>query len=195
MLHRILAIATAALLPIPAAGQLVAGIKVEPAQVRPGDNVKITVNFDVSGGINCGLRVHFGDGNTQDYKINQQKDVPLVVARQYAKAGEFRVKAEPKTQGMTMKCGGKNQGATLRVVAPAAPVATAAAVAGKQAAPAPASQCPPDWTLVPKSANRKTGAFTCTAKAGTKLPDARLTCPGELSYFENAKKRQLGCKP
>ena len=36
---------------------------------------------------------------------------------------------------------------------------------------------------------------TCTAKAGTAAPASHAACPGSLSYFENSKKGQLGCKP
>lgn len=199
MIRRSIAMVSLAVLPLAAWGQLVANLKLEPDSVKPGENVKISVNFDVTGGINCGLRVHFGDGNTQDFKINQVKDVPLVVNRQYAQAGEYRVKAEPKTIGMVGKCGGKNQESLLKVVAPQPPVATKPAPAADKAAAAAtkaaASPCPAEWTLVAKSVNRKTGAFTCTAKPGTKLPETRLACPGDLGYFENATKRQLGCRP
>jgi hypothetical protein len=174
-------------LPLAASAQIVSGIKVEPAEIKAGESAKITVAFDVTGGVNCGLRLHFGDGATEDYKINQTKDVPLVVTRSYPKAGSYEVKAEPKTVGMRMKCGGSNQTATLKVVEPA-PVA--------KAAPAPAGpQCPDGWTLDKKSVNKKTGAFTCTAKSGTKPPESKLACPGDLGYFENAKKGQLGCRP
>ena len=195
MLRQILAAAFIATFPLAAWAQLVSGIKVEPAEIKAGDSARITVTLDVTGGINCGLRVHFGDGQTQDFKLNQTKDVPLVVTRAYAQAGEFRVKAEPKTQGMVAKCGGKNQEAALKVVAPPAPPAAAKAAASAPAAKAQAPSCPPDWTLDAKSVNRKTGAFTCTAKAGTKMPEGKLTCPGDLGYFENEKKRQLGCRP
>ena len=201
MIRRAFVLVCIAALPLAAWGQLLANVKLEPQEIKPGASVKITVNFDVTGGINCGLRVHFGDGNTQDYKINQKKDVPLVVTRQYAQAGEYRVKAEPKTIGLLGGCGGRNQETVLKVVAPPAPPPLAAApapaaqkTAVAAAKPAGASQCPQDWTVVAKSVNRKTGAFTCTAKAGTKLPEGRLSCPGDLSYFENAKKRQLGCR-
>jgi hypothetical protein len=54
--------------------------------------------------------------------------------------------------------------------------------------------CPEGWRLDPKSVNRKTGAYTCTAKAGTKPPAAKLECPGDTGYFENAKRGQLGCR-
>jgi hypothetical protein len=189
------ALALAALgtcLPLAANAQTVSSIKLEPAAIKAGESVTATVGFEVESGINCGLRMHWGDGSTQDFKINQQKDVPLVVTRAYANAGRYEIKAEPKTQGFLPKCLGKNQVALLEVAAPPAPVA--APGAAKPAAAA-APQCPEGWTLNKKSVSKKTGAYTCTAKAGTKPPEARLACPGDLSYFENVKKGQLGCKP
>ena len=85
-----------------------------------------------------------------------------------------------------LKCIGDNQHAAITVVAPAPPaVAVAAAATGL---------CPDGWRLDARSTNRKTGAFSCVAKAGTTPPPSRLACPGELSYFENVKKGQLGCR-
>ena len=69
----------------------------------------------------------------------------------------------------------------------------APAPAGAAAAAAPS--CPEGWKLNAKSVNKKSGAYTCTAKAGTAAPASHAACPGSLSYFENSKKGQLGSKP
>ena len=114
----ILVVAAVLALPVAAAAQTVTGIAVEPAQIRPGETAQVTVSFEVDGPINCGLRIHFGDGNFVDYKINQQKDVPLVVPRVYASAGEYRIMAEPKTVPPILRCSGRSQATKLRVVAP-----------------------------------------------------------------------------
>ena len=189
MIKRMLVLAAAALLPVAAQGQTLTGVKVEPAQITAGESVKVTVNFEVEGGINCGLRIHFGDGNTVDYKINQKKDVPLVVPRTYAKTGDYRIMAEPKTVMPILKCMGSNQTTTLKVSAAAAP----AQKGGKPAKAAKASpQCPDGWTLDKKSV-KKSGAFNCKAPAGT--PAVKLACPGDLGYFENVKKGLIGCRP
>ena len=186
MSKRNLVLVAAFLLPGAAAAQTVTGIAVEPAQIRPGETAQVTVSFEVDGPINCGLRIHFGDGNFVDYKINQQKDVPLVVPRVYASAGEYRIMAEPKTVPPIMRCSGRNQGTMVRVVAPAAgPAATS-----KAAAAGP--QCPAGWTLDRKSVT-KAGAFTCRAAPGTRA--VKLTCPGDLGYFENVKRGVMGCQP
>jgi hypothetical protein len=173
-----------------ASAQTITGIKIEPAQAQPGAPVKITVLAEPGGGVvNCGLKMHFGDGQTADFKITDAKMLPLVVEHSYAKAGSYNVMAEPKKVTTHFKCGGDNQRGVVSVAAPV--MASAAA-----AAPAPATtQCPQGWTLAAKSVNKKSGAFTCTAKPGTAAPAARLGCPGDLSYFENVKKGQLGCRP
>ena len=163
--------------------QTIANISVEPATAKVGEPVKITATFDNATNPNCNVRVNFGDGTTHDFKINQAKDVPLVTTRSYAKAGDYRVRVEGKTALPVLKCSGETKSAMLKVAVPASAVA---AVAG------PA--CPDGWKLDAKSVNKKSGAFSCGAKAGTALPSARLECPGALSYFENKAKGQLGCR-
>ena len=69
----------------------------------------------------------------------------------------------------------------------------AVAPAGKAVASGP--KCPEGWKLAARSVNKKSGAFACSAKAGTAAPAQRLECPGSLTYFENTKKGQLGCRP
>lgn len=187
-LRHLLALACVAVT-LPASAQLLSSLSAEPAQVKVGEPVKFTLNVDVLGGTNCGVHMHWGDGQSQTFKINQAKDVPLVSSHTFAKPGTYKVVAEGKRVEATPKCGGKNQEITV-TVASATPVATTPA--GK---PAAAAVCPDGWALAKPGVNKKTGAYTCTAKVGTALPAARATCPGELSYFENAKKGQLGCKP
>jgi hypothetical protein len=182
---------------LPAGGQTIANVSVEPASAKVGEPVTITANFDDAGSPNCNVRVHFGDGASHDFKINQAKDVPLVTKRTYAKPGNYNVRVEGKTALPTLKCVGQTKSARLVVTAPPPPPpppAPASAPAAAAAAPA-GPNCPDGWTLDGKSVNKKTGAFTCSARAGTKLPMARLDCPGALSYFENKTRAQLGCKP
>lgn len=170
-----------------AGAQTLSGIQLEPPIAKVGEPVKITVTYDKADNPNCNTRLYFGDGKTQDFKINQTKDVPLIASATYAKPGTYKVMAEGKTALPMLKCLGKNQVAMLKVEAPA-PAATAAA---KAMGPS----CPDGWKLDAKSVSKKTGAFTCTAKAGTALPSAKLECAAPLGYFENKSKGQLGCKP
>ena len=184
MIQRILAFSVACLLPAAGFAQQLTGIKVEPAEIKAGESARITVSFDVPSGINCGLRLHFGEGAPGDYKINQQKDVPLVVNRVYPRPGEYRLMVEPKTVGALLRCGGKSQYAVVKV-------AGTAAVAAPKPAAAAAPLCPAGWTLDRKSPRKDTGAFTCTAAPGTQ--PVKIACPGDLSYFENVRKGLLGC--
>ena len=186
-----LSVALLAALGLPAQAQTLSGIKLEPATVKVGEPVKITGTFENADNPNCNARVHFGDGQTQDFKINQLKDVPMVTSRSYTKPGEYRVTIEPKTALPTLKCVGENQTATLVVLAPA-PVAASAPGANAPAAPA---KCPAGWKLDATSVNKKSGAFTCGAKLGAPLPAAKLDCEAPLGYFENKFKGQLGCRP
>jgi hypothetical protein len=174
--------------------QTIAAVKVEPANAKVGEPVTITATFDDASNPNCNASVHFGDGASHDFKINQAKDVPLVTKRTYAKPGTYTVRVEGKTALPTLKCVGQTKSAVVKVVAPPPPPpAPAASAAVAAAAGAPA--CPNGWTLDAKSVNKKTGAFTCSAKAGTALPLTHADCPGALTYFENKTKAQLGCRP
>ena len=137
--------------------QMLAGITVEPSSVVQGGSVKATVAIDVMSGINCGLRLHWGDGASDNVKVNQKKDVPWVANHSYAKAGKYEIMVEGKTQGMVPGCGGKNQRVALEVTAPPAPAPAAAAAAAPAkagavpkattAAAAPVNPCPEGWML------------------------------------------------
>ncbi len=186
------AVATAALISSGVVAQTLSGIQLEPATAQVGEPVRITARFDNAENPNCHVRVHFGDGQTQDVKINQAKDVPLVVARNYPAPGQYKVMVEPKTALPMMKCVGANQSAVLTVVAAASPAVAATAAGAKASAGAPA--CPAGWKLNAKSVNKKSGAYTCTAKIGAPLPALKLECPAPLGYFENKFKGQLGCR-
>jgi hypothetical protein len=181
-------------LALPAAtAQTIAGVTVAPADAKVGEPVTITATFDDAANPNCNARVHFGDGASHDFKINQLKDVPLVTRRTYAKPGTYTVRVEGKTALPTLKCLGKTKSAVVKVVAPPAPPPPLPA--STAAAPAGAPACPGGWALDAKSVNKKTGAFTCSAKPGTALPLTHADCPGALTYFENKTQARLGCRP
>jgi hypothetical protein len=175
--------------------QTLKGIKLDMAQAQVGQTVTATVTLESNTPPNCGLRVRWGDGAVTERKINDAKEMPFVTTHTYAKAGDFTVVADPGKVGGSLGCVGKNASAVVKVVAPPPPPAPAApASAMKTAAPA-GPVCPEGWKLDPKSVVKKTGAYGCTAKAGTAAPDKKPMCPGELTYYENSKKGILGCKP
>ena len=90
----------------------------KPASARTGQPITLTASFANADNPNCGVRVHWGDGQTKDYKINQPKDAPLVVQHSYAKAGSYTVMVEPKSLGMSLRCLGDAQRVAVNVVAP-----------------------------------------------------------------------------
>jgi PKD domain len=172
---------------LPAGAQTFSGVKVEPATAKVGEPVTITGTFDSAGNPNCNLRVDFGDGKNQNFKINQEKDVPLVTTHTYTKPGNYKVAILPRTALPMIKCKGGDQKAMLKVEAP---VAAAAAPMAKATGPS----CPDGWKLSAAGVSKKSGAYTCTAKAGTALPATKPECPAPLGYFENKSKGQLGCR-
>lgn len=178
-------------LPLAAHAQEVTSIKVEPAQAEKGKPVKVTaVTTQKEGfGINCGLRINFGDGKSEDFKITKAEMLNLTVEHTYANAGTYEVWTEGKRVTSHLACPGKKQKTSVTITEPPKPVAAAASGPG-----AGGPGCPNGWKMQGKP-HKKTGAFTCGAKAGTAAPDAKPACPGDLTYFENTKKGQLGCRP
>ena len=176
-----------------ASAQNLKDVKVDLAQAKVGQTVTVTVGLDATGVPNCGLRVRWGDGAVTERKISDAKEIPFVTTHVYAKPGDYTVVVDPGKVGGSFGCVGKKVSTAVKVLAPA-PVAAApgAASAAKVAA---GPTCPDGWKLNAKSVVKKTGAFTCNAKAGTAVPEKKPACPGDLTYFENSKKGMLGCRP
>lgn len=167
--------------------QLLGTIAANPQTVKAGEPVTITATIDVVNANYCGFVVGFGDGSFQDGVSDNNTPSPLVVKHTYAKAGQYSVTLGGRNVQSHPNCAGPERAVAVTVTG-------SAATAGKASASA-ANLCPTSWKLVPKSSNAKTGAFACSAKRGTALPEVKPTCPGELTYYENGKKGQLGCRP
>lgn len=186
-------IAALALVTSAVSAQTLKGVKVDMATAQVGQTVTATVELEATGAPNCGLRVRWGDGAVTERKINSAAEVPFKTTHTYAKPGDYTITADPGRVGGSLGCIGKNATAMVKVSAPpAAAPAAGASAAGKTAAALPT--CPEGWKLDAKSVNKKSGAYTCTAKAGTATPDKKPACPGDLTYFENSKKGQMGCR-
>jgi hypothetical protein len=149
-------------------------------------NGKATVRFTVSGSAeesdSCGLWVNYGDGDSPDTRIVSKSDglFPRTFEHTFTKPGGFSVKAKGQRVKQTFGCSGEVE--TFIQVAAAAPAAGASSAAA--AVPA----CPDGWQLAPKSYNKSTGAFACSAKP----PAAKLACGAGLAYYE--KDGLIGCR-
>lgn len=166
--------------------QVLGAITATPVAAKTGETVTITANVDVINANYCGFVVGFGDGTFKDAVSDVSNATPLVLTHTYAKAGTYHVTLGGKNVQSHPNCGGQERAVDITV-----------AGATKSAAPAAlkaADLCAAGWKLSGKP-NPKTGAFTCSAKAGTALPAAKPECSGDSGYFENAKKGQYGCKP
>ena len=173
--------------------QTIGGLKLDKAAAQTGQAVQATVDLQGENA-NCGLQMDWGDGTVQGIKIVEKSQMPYVASHTYSKPGDFTVRAEGKQVTSHLKCIGKTKTALIKVAAPAATTTATAptAAAAKPAAAGPV--CPEGWKLDAKSVSKKTQAFSCTAKSGTATPEKKLACPGDLGYFENSKKGQLGCR-
>ncbi len=187
------AVALTGLLALGAQAQVLGAIMVSPQTAKVGEPVKVTATVDVLNSNYCGFVVSYGDGASLDGVSDAQTAGPFVSNHAYTKAGTYSVTLGGRNVQSHPNCGGGEKAARLTVVA--VNQSHAAAQEAAIVASAAAGTCPSHWKLVSKSRNTKTGAFTCTAKKGTALPATNVTCQGDLTYFENAKKRLLGCRP
>jgi hypothetical protein len=166
--------------------QVLGTISASPMAAKVGEPVTVTANIDVVGGNYCGFVVGFGDGTFKDAVSDVSNPTPLVLTHTYAKPGSYHVTLGGKNVQSHPNCGGPERAVDITVTGPVAPA--------KPMEMKAADVCAKGWTLSGRL-NAKTGAFTCTSKAGTALPAEKPVCKGDLSYFENVKKRQYGCKP
>jgi hypothetical protein len=170
----------------PAQSQVLGTISASPTTVKVGEPVTLTANIDVLSGNYCGFVLGFGDGTFKDAVSDSSTAVPLVVTRSYDKPGTYHVTLGGKNVQSHPNCGGPERAVDV-VVTGVVKAPVPVALTAKNA-------CAPGWKLSGKL-NTKTGAFTCAAKPGKAFPDAKPSCKGDLSYFENVKKGQYGCKP
>lgn len=179
-------LAVASLSAVSAQAQVLGAITASPMAAKTGEPVTITANVDVISANYCGFVVGFGDGAFKDAVSDSSNPTPLVLTHTYAKPGSYHVTLGGKNVQNHPNCGGQERAVDI--------VVTGAAKSAAPAALKATDVCAPGWKLSGKL-NAKTGSFTCAAKAGTALPTAKPTCSGDLSYFENTKKGQYGCKP
>ena len=190
-----LAILALALVAGGVSAQTLKDIKLDVAQAQVGQAVTATVGLDSATAPNCGLRVRWGDGAVTERRINSAAEMPFKATHTYAKPGDYTVVADPGKVGGSLGCVGKKASAMVKVVAPPPPPPPKPVAAASAAMAASGPSCPDGWKLDAKSVNKKTGAYSCTAKAGTAVPEKRPVCPGDLTYTENSKRGMLGCKP
>ncbi len=161
----------------------IGAIKFEPGTVRAGQEVRITISADGEAPGFCGMVVHFDDGSeSRNIKIDgKEGKFPVTIAKTYAKAGSYSVKAEGKKITTHFPCMGT---ATAKLVVEAAPAAVAPV--------AKAAACPEGYKMVGKAG--KAGDFSCKGGKGAMVPAQPLACATGLEYFHNDKARQLGCR-
>lgn len=172
--------------------QLIGGVTASPATVKAGEPVTVTAKVDVVNSNFCGFVVFYGDGKNVESYSDVKQSTPFVSTHVYEKPGTYTISMGGRNVESHPNCGGADKFATVVVTEGAKAAAVAPAASAK---PTAATVCKAPWKVAAKSFNAKTGAYTCAAKAGSALPDPKPACPGDLTYFENAKKGQFGCKP
>lgn len=185
-----------------AQAQTLVDFTVEPATAKVGETVTLTGSFSGAENPNCAVRVNFGDGRMQPVRLNQAKDIPLVLTAQYDKPGEYSLQIEPRGHKLFLRCLGTAKTATLTVVAADAAAnkpdkgkRTSTMSSTVKSVGAETVTCPAGWAVSKAGVNKKTGAYTCTAAPRTVLPRDKLSCPTPLNYFESFAEGRLGCRP
>lgn len=154
----------------------IGAVTATPSPAKAGEAVTVTVTTEGDAPALCGLGIDYGDGNSDNIKINgKPHKFPLTLTHTYAKAGSYTLKAEGKKVTTHFPCLG-SAAATL--------VVTGAGVA------AATSACPDGYKAEGKPA--KSGAFTCKAGKGAKAPEKVMSCGDGLEYFQTQSK--LGCR-
>lgn len=175
---------------VAAQAQLIGGVAASPSTAKAGEPVTVTAHVDVMSGNYCGFAVFYGDGKNIESYSDVKKPTPFVTTHVYEKPGTYTISMGGRHVESHPNCGGADKTTTVTITEGAKPAMASVAPTKATAA----TVCLAPWKLAAKSFNAKTGAYTCGAKAGTALPDPKPVCPGDLTYFENAKKGQFGCK-
>ena len=166
----------------------ITGVKVEPANAVVGAPVKVTVSGNNEG--ICVVRVEYGNGDVDVSKMNAGKeDFPRSFNKSYNKAGTYTILAKGGREGSTFGCVGESK-ATVTIAEAPKPAAAPAAAAMTAGGPT----CPDGYALNKASVNKKSGAFSCSAKKGAKKPEKAIECPTGTEYFATPKGSSLGCK-
>ena len=162
----------------------IGAVKIDPNPARAGQEVKITISADGEAPAFCGMVVHFDDGSeSRNVKIDgNETKFPVTIAKTYAKAGSYSIKAEGRKITTHFPC----VGATATVLK------VEAAPAAAPVAAAPTAACPDGYKLVGKQG--KAGDFSCKGGKGVASPAKPLSCAEGLEYFANDKAMQLGCR-
>ena len=178
---------------VTAHAQLIGSVSATPASVKVGEPVTVTANVDVVNGNYCGFAVFYGDGRSADGYSDASHPTPSVTTHVYDKPGSYSISMGGRNVESHPNCGGGDKFASVTVTGTAALPMTA--IPAKPAmGGGMATLCVAPWTLSGKF-NVKTGAYTCVAKAKTPLPERKQMCQDGLTYFENVKKGQFGCRP
>ncbi len=159
----------------------IGAVKADPNPARAGQEVKITISAEGEAPAFCGMVVHFDDGSeSRQVKIDgKEGKFPVTIAKTFAKAGTYSIKAEGKKITSHFPCVGT---ATAKLVVEADPAAAKPAAAA----------CPEGFKMQGKAG--KAGDFTCKGGKGAAAPAKPMTCAAGLEYFANDKAKQVGCR-
>jgi hypothetical protein len=175
-------------------------VKLEPARIKAGSSVTITVTGDETQGNNCGFRINYGNGEGIDVKVTNNDQFPRTFTKTYPQPGTYTVSAESKKVTSHFGCSGGAK-ATLVVEALPAPAPVAApapattmttpAVPGAKPAAKAVGNCPDGYQASYVAAD---GSYACKPPVGAVASAPTLVCPAGYAGSRVAD-GSVRCKP
>lgn len=174
-------------------------VKIEPAAIKAGSAVTITVSGDETQGNNCGFRINYGDGQGLDVKVVDRDQFPRTFTKTYANPGNYTVSVEGKRVTTHFPCNGRASATLVVEGAPAvvaAPPVTAApapvpAPAAKPAARAVGAGCAEGYQASYVAAD---GSYQCRPLSAA-AKATRPACAAGYQASYAAQDGSFGCRP
>lgn len=165
-------------------------VTIEPASIKAGSSVTITVSGDETRDNNCGFRINYGDGDGLDVKIVNKDQFPRTFSKTYANPGTYTVSVDGKRVTSHFGCSGGAKATLVVEALPVAAPAVAPAPAAKPAAKVTGPVCPDGYQA---SYPAKDNSYGCRPlpNAATKAP----VCPGGYQASYAAKDGSFQCRP
>ncbi|MDM0029582.1 hypothetical protein [Variovorax saccharolyticus] len=101
--------------------QQLTALSIDRERVAVNEPIKLTLEFQAADKMWCGLKVNFGDGDEREVGVDRN---PIVLKKEYAAAGRYRIRAEGKIllRGLrsAIPCFGSEQSPQIVIIDPAA---------------------------------------------------------------------------
>jgi hypothetical protein len=178
------------------AANKIESVIIDPAGIKAGSSVTITVTGDETQGSNCGFRINYGDGDGLDVKVVNKDQFPRTFTKTYANPGTYTVSVESKRVTTHFGCaGGARATLVVEALPPPPPVAKPApapttAPAAKPAGKAVGGGCPQGYQA---SYVQQDGSYGCRPQPNA--PARAAVCPAGYAASSPGSDGSFLCRP